>query len=323
MGVKEDIIPYVEYIDRYLEEITPRPPKFPEHTYAGIYEYIFRGGKRLRPVIMFLVSEALGKGKEFVKEEAAIVELFHNFTLIHDDIEDNSKLRRGKPTLHEIYGVPLALNIGDALYTYVWIRLLDLEKKVAEFLAENFEKVVRGQGLELWLEANEIFPEDEGVYFELAGNKTSALIASCFTIPFLKAGLPWKEVYEAGLKVGLAFQIRDDYLNLKGEEEKYKKKIGDDITEGKRTLLVIHALKHLPKEKAERLKEILRMHTEDRELINEAISLIEESGAFEKALAVSENFLEEAKAILQRRIPDGEPKRILLEVVDYVVKREK
>jgi len=111
---------YVKYVEEALERYTPAPPEYPEHTYGPIKEFVFRGGKRLRPVVALLASEVMGGKREDAIIDGVIIELFHNFTLIHDDIEDGSKLRRGKPTLHELYGIPWALNVGDALYTYVW-----------------------------------------------------------------------------------------------------------------------------------------------------------------------------------------------------------
>ena len=296
MGAKESIEKWLKEFEEFLSSQIPDEPK---EMFLGVREYIFRGGKRFRPLLLFSSSTAIfpsweEKAKQKLFLYASIIELFHNFTLIHDDIEDSSKLRRGKPTLHESYGVPLALNIGDALYTYIWKKVLDVEKSVQYALAEAFYRVVEGQAYEIYWIANNIFSLKEEDYFKMVKGKTAALIACSMQIPAVIEEVNSKEyekvLYDAGISIGLAFQLIDDYLNLFGDEKKYGKKIGDDITEGKRSLLVIKALQELKEKDREKLISILSSHREDEQGIREAIDLISSTSAPDYVKELAESF---------------------------------
>jgi len=187
--------------------------------------------------------------------------------------------------------------------------------------------VVEGQGLDIYLETFDVWDLEERHYFEIVEGKTASLIAHSAGIGAYDATgdeeLYWK-FYSVFKKAGIAFQIRDDVLNLIGDEGAYGKEIGGDITEGKRTLLVIHALSHLPQEKAERLKGIISSHPEDGERIREAIELIKEAGSIEYAQGVAERYAEEAirewEAI---KVTDPEKANLLKEVIYYMVGRQK
>ncbi len=322
MNIKEEFMDEISAVNDELKRIMPREPK---DTFGMIEEYVFRGGKRVRPVISIITTKALGGDWRKAIKLGAIIELFHNFTLIHDDIEDSSELRRGKPTLHKLYGIPIALNSGDALYTYVWQKVVEeCDKELAKKFGETFMRVVEGQGYELYLERNEIFDLKEENYFYLAERKTGALIGLSFAIASYLSNKKeiWSELYNFGKTFGVAFQIQDDILNLTGDIKKYKKKIGDDITEGKRTLLVIYALNHLEGKDADRLKEILKMHTDDEKLISEAIELINKSGAIEYGRNKAYGMINEAIDRIRGILPDNEYSKKIIDMVDYFVKRE-
>ncbi len=317
---------YVKYVEEALERYTPAPPEYPEHTYGPIKEFVFRGGKRLRPVVALLASEVMGGTREDAIIDGVIIELFHNFTLIHDDIEDGSKLRRGKPTLHELYGIPWALNVGDALYTYVWGLVIERSDFHRKRFYETFKRVVEGQGLDIYLDTFQVWDSlEEKHYFEMVEGKTASLIAHSAGIGAYDATgdeeLYWK-FYSVFKKAGIAFQIRDDVLNLTGGEE-YGKKIGDDITEGNRTLIVIHALKNLPRLEALTLRRILISHTTDPKMIDYAISLMRKAGSIDYAQKVAEKYAEEAmKEWKEIRPASPEKAELLKEVVEYMVGRE-
>ncbi len=319
---------YVKYVEEeLLEKYVPAPPEYPEHTYAPIKEFVFRGGKRLRPVITLLSTEAMGEKKEISNLDAAIIEMFHNFALMHDDIEDRSKLRRGKPTLHEMYGIPWALNVGDAFYTYIWGLVAERPDFHRKTYYETFKKVMEGQGLDIYMETFQVWDSlEEKHYFEMVEGKTGALAGHCAGIGAYNATgdeeLYWK-FYSVFKKAGIAFQIRDDVLNLTGGEE-YGKKIGSDITEGARTLIVIHALKNLPTHEALALRKILISHTTDPVLINYAISLIKKAGSIDYAQKVAEKYAEEAmKEWESIPVVNVEKGNLLKELIAYMVGRQK
>lgn len=303
----------------------------PKQVYGLIKEYIFRGGKRIRPALLMLCFRALkGKDRQSALRAAALIELFHNFTLIHDDIEDDSKFRRGKPTLHLLYGIPIALNSGDALYTLIWNWLISLElplekrMKFASILGCAFQRVVEGQGIELdWYKSNKVeVSEDE--YFQMVAGKTGALMgASCAAGAYLAGAEPQLvEKFKAfGESIGVAFQIQDDILNVAGDFEKYKKEIGGDITEGKRSLILIHALAHSSEDEKKKLSHVLLSHTRDQKKIEYVMSIFRKYDSINYAKVKALGFLEKASAFLKELRPSKE-RDSLVKLSDYIINRE-
>ena len=311
-----------EWVDEHVEEGLKG---LPEEMLDPIREYVNRGGKRVRPVLLLLAAEAAGLEIEHYKEVGVAIEIFHNFTLVHDDIEDASLYRRGKPTLHIMYGEPVAINLGDAMYTVVWRNLIDcsLSKEELSEIERTFMGVVKGQHLELTAIHEERFDLQYEEYYEITKNKTGILLALSTALPFYKVNKEkYAKIYNAMTMLGIAFQIQDDLLNIIGDFEKYKKKIGDDITEAKRTLMVLYALKNLEEEKSKKLKALLKKHTTDETEIKEAISLIKESGAIEFAKAEAKKLIEKYLPELESELPEGEAKDAILEIVRKFIDRE-
>lgn len=299
--------------------------------YGMLAPFLGRGGKRIRPAVCFLSCGAVGGDYPDALEPSAIIELFHNFTLIHDDIEDDSRFRRGEPALHIAYGMPIALNSGDALYTLLWKRLVSLDMKPARLIAlqkmyaESFKRVVDGQGVELSWIRNGRFDVTEDEYLEMIGGKTSALIGlSCEVGSFMGGGnkRAISSLREYGECIGTAFQVQDDVLNVSGEFEKYQKEIGGDITEGKRTLMVVHSLKNADGGSRERLISILSSHSKEQEDISEAISILRSTGSIEYARRMAVQKIDEAKRLLDV-LEDSTDRKALISLADYVVSRER
>lgn len=306
-------------------------PKEPCEVYGMLEDYIFRGGKRIRPALLMLSFRALGgKDRKVALRVAALVELFHNFTLMHDDIEDDSKFRRGKPTLHISHGIPIALNSGDALYTVVWNYILALrlppETKIrlASILGCSFQRVVEGQGIELGWHRNKKTAVSEQEYFDMVAGKTGALMgASCEAGAYLAGAGPERceQFREFGESLGVAFQIQDDVLNIVGDFGKYRKEIGGDITEGKRTLMMIHALAHASGPEKRKLGQILLSHTRDRKKIDYASSIFKKYDSINYAKLRAREFVEKASAFLGGLPASGESDE-LKNLADYVINRE-
>ncbi len=318
----------IEKIESYMRAFIPKEPKI---VYEPLFEYLFRGGKRIRPLFLVTLFKALTNGKELeeVYKIGAVLELFHNFTLIHDDIEDNSDFRRGKPTLHRTLGVPVALNTGDALYTVVWRAMLDLElecekrHEVMLLLQRAFQRVVEGQGIELGWYLTEKFDVSVGEYYEMVKGKTAALFGCACALAYYFAGKEQEveNAYRFGEQIGIAFQIQDDILNIAGDFEKYKKEIGGDISEGKRTLLTISALSNAPKDEAEELLQILKAHTKDHAKILRAIELIKKNGGLDFAKKKAEEHIEQVKEYLTT-LPENIWSKHFEELVWFVVRRD-
>src|ERR1700754_677486 len=229
------------------------------HGTGGLYElildYPLRGGKALRPALSIATCLGLGGHLEAILPTAATLELYHNAFLIHDDIEDESWWRRGKPTLHIDHGVPIAVNVGDAMLSLSLQPLLDNVERVGlgpalrilRAVAHMTRQTVEGQARELeWVRSN-VWQLKDADYLEMVELKTSWY---SFITP-LQAGAiaagadpKWMEPLESlGRYIGAAFQITDDLLNLRGDPEDYGKEIGGDLWEGKRTLMLLHALR--------------------------------------------------------------------------------
>ncbi|NYZ79321.1 polyprenyl synthetase family protein [Candidatus Micrarchaeota archaeon] len=328
-----DIMEYIALrgseVAREMERVIPKN-KEPHAVYGVIWDLLDRKGKRFRPVMCMLSCETVGGDSKKLLLIAASIEMFHNFTLSHDDIEDNSEMRRGKPCLHKIYGIPLAINAGDGLFATVWETSLMLDmppKKIVEaqrILADAFRRVMEGQGIELeWYRDNE-WRINEQNYCDMVAGKTGALIAASCEVGALLGGGKKRQrriLSEFGNAVGIAFQIQDDILNIIGKEEKYGKEIGGDISEGKRTLMVIHSLEKASPEDKKRLVSILDEKTKDKQKINEAIDILKKYNSTEYAQKQAEKLVVKAKKGLEK-LPQTEARQRLLELADFFINRE-
>ncbi len=329
MSISSYLTDNAEPLEKFMGNVIPRDGK-PEEVYGLIWDLLDRGGKRFRPLICLLSCRAVGGDAEKAIPAAVSIELFHNFTLIHDDIMDASQLRRGKPCLHIKYGTPLAINAGDGLFMMSWKALLHLDLppdktiKTQSKLLGYFTKVLEGQAIELSWQGNRGWNISEDDYFSMVEGKTSALIeGSCHVGAFLGGGTEKEieSISEFGKAVGTAFQIQDDILNLVGEEEKYKKEIGGDISEGKRTLMVIHSLNNAGEKKRKDLISILCSNTQDKGEILRAIGIIKSTNSIEYAKKIAKQRVEKAKkglSILQ----DSEAKKNLLAMADFLIERD-
>lgn len=328
-----DVAAYLEeksrMVERKIGEIVPRE-QAPQEVYGVIWDLLDRGGKRLRPAMCLLASEAVGGKEESAVGAAAAIEMFHNFTLIHDDIEDNSLVRRGKPCLHIEYGMPIALNAGDGLFMMVWKAAMFAAKEESKsmqtqnMLLKAFTNVLEGQAIELgWYRENKWnVTRDE--YLRMVGGKTGALIgASCEAGAFLGGGSEREiaALAKFGRDVGVAFQIQDDVLNIIGDEKKYKKEIGGDVVEGKRTLIVIEAMERLESEKKKKLDVALRKKNKSKKDVDVVIGLLKESGGVQKAQEKAMQMVNGAKEELSV-IKNKEAREMFGKLADYLVLRE-
>ncbi|MEM4269831.1 MAG: polyprenyl synthetase family protein [Candidatus Caldarchaeum sp.] len=304
------------------------PESLTEGLSKPFWELFRRGGKKWRPALTILTYEALGGKASDIMLAAAVPEIIHNATLIVDDVEDSSLVRRGAPCIHHIYGVDIAVNAGNAFY-YIPVYLLSKKldhRRSAMILEKYIEMMVRlslGQTMDIVWHRGFVKDVSEEQYLQMACFKTGALARFAVEIAAVYARRDdiLNELGRFGEAVGVAFQIQDDYLNIFGDEAKYGKEIGGDITEGKHTLMTVYALRHLPHESRNRLKEILAMHTSNPETIAEAIGLIKQSGADEYARKVSKTLMENAWNSVSNLLPESEAKRRLNKLAAFLVER--
>ena len=301
-----------------------------------IWDLLDRGGKRWRPTLFLLVIEALGGDQNKLFDFAIIPEVVHNGTLIIDDIEDSSEERRGKPCTYKVFGLDVAVNAGSAAY---YLPLLSLIKRKNEFKAETIARVYEiyvqeminlslGQAMDIaWhkglCNANNVTEKE---YLQMTAYKTGTLARMSAKIAAMLCDASDEQVEAIGKLVetiGIAFQIQDDILNLVGGEFFFRKGgAGEDITEGKRTLMVIHSIKNASSGDAKRLIEILEMHTLDQKLRNEAIEIMKKYDSIDYAKEFARKILKEAWKEVDTTFPQSEAKEKIKAFADYLVERD-
>lgn len=316
------------------------PDGGPRYLYDLVPTYPRRLGKGLRAALCFATCDALGGSPRQALNSAVAIELFHNAFLIHDDVQDESLRRRGGPTLHQEHGIGIAVNVGNGTNLLALQRLMAnrdiLGPQLSWQVMQETERMMRhsleGQAIELgWIRDN-ADDLDVNDYLRMCLKKTSwysfiypmrvgALIA--------KAGdLEAAQFCRLGWYFGAAFQIQDDILNLTGRYAKYGKEIRGDLWEGKRTLMLVHLLKHCaPKERRE-LKRFLAKSRSDRNKAEVArvYGLMRRYGSIEYARRAARQLA--GAALIEaltafRGVPDSDSARFILEMVLYVVRRDK
>lgn len=296
-----------ELLEKILS-LLPQSSDHPELTqfYQLLQDYPQRGGKGIRSELLLASAQVHGVQQNTEAWEQALwlataLEMFQNWVLIHDDIEDDSEERRGRPALHKMVGVPLAINIGDALHAYMWsaVQTAKLPEGMNEFL-NMIHRTAEGQHLDLaWVEHRN-WNLQEADYLQMVRLKTAYYtVIHPLRLGALVAGKePHPLFIPAGLALGTAFQIRDDVLNLAGDQVKYGKEIAGDLLEGKRTLIILHWLASAPTEQRQIF--LNQMHLErkakDPAIIAQIHSWLTESGSIEYAQAYA---TQQAKAGLR------------------------
>jgi geranylgeranyl diphosphate synthase type II len=332
---------FKDKVDEYIFERLPDSHEIVEIDllYKMMRDYPSRSGKGLRPGLLLIFNRAFGGSDETALNTAAALELFQNWIVIHDDIEDQSDLRRGLPALHVKYGVPLALNAGDALAGRMWELILDNKRILGpekaltvfgEFL-NMYSQTTSGQHIELaWASLNK-WDITEDDYYDMCHRKTAWY--TCITparVGSLIAGAPdsiGDSIIEFGLDLGAAFQIQDDVLNLVGEKVKYGKEIGGDILEGKRTLMLIHLLANCTEEERRAIIQRLEPSREDKDpdLVEDILAMMEKYGSVQHAVGESQRLASRARQTMDRSLDgsiDGRWKSVIIDLIDFIVKRE-
>ena len=339
MDIESLVRTYRQEVYNHIDEKLPKWHHHPDiQTFYDILrDYPSRPSKGLRAALCLLTCEAFGGKRSVCLTTAAALEIFQNWILIHDDIEDDSELRRGQPVLHRKFGIPLAINAGDALHVKMWELLLENRRslgdtttlRVLEEFCRMAKETTEGQHLELsWVEKRrwDLTAED---YFFMCGKKTSWYTAiTPLRLGALVAGVDdqkLEQMIPLGYKLGLAFQIRDDVLNLLAEEQ-YGKEVAGDIYESKRTLILIEALTRCSAEEREQAKRILDKprSLKKSEEVEWILQLIKKTGSIEYASEVAEKLANEAIRMFEEVFRDAqnvEAKAAIRSLIDLVVSR--
>ncbi len=316
-------------INDYLEKALSRQE--PELLCKASLHLIEAGGKRLRPYLTVKACEAVGGRAEDAVPFAAAVEFLHNFTLVHDDVMDHDDLRRGRPTVHKVYGVPLAVLAGDLLFAKVYDVVLKNRprgmppERLIECMARITEATIilcRGQALDMGFpSASDVSVDD---YIEMVGAKTSALFRACAQVGALAGGGSEEQVEALGgfaWDAGVAFQIEDDVLGVTADEATLGKPVCSDLREGKKTLINIHALENATDEQRRRIDRAFGVEDASQRDIDAAVEALREAGSIEYARGVADEYVARAFKQLDA-VPDTPAKDELKALVEYFVKRE-
>ncbi|MBR9680616.1 MAG: polyprenyl synthetase family protein [Candidatus Altiarchaeota archaeon] len=264
-------------------------------------DYVERGGKRIRPLLVFL-GALEGEGKpEDVLKVAASIEIMHNFTLVHDDIEDKSDFRRGSPALHKTHGIPLAINTGDAMFAKSFELISSVSQKLANEFAKTMWEIASGQDLDIsWSESSKIPSESD--YILMVSKKTGELIGFSLESGYTAvSGESNPKLKKLGINLGIAFQIIDDVLGVIGDKKTTGKDTDKDIIEGKRSLPIIKAIELSPN--GDKIKKIILK----KEKTSEDIALVRREV---KASGAVDYCFELAKQIIKNQNYDFKNKQV-------------
>jgi geranylgeranyl diphosphate synthase type I len=301
-----------------------------------IWEFLDRGGKRWRPALFLLVCEVLGKKADDFLDFAIIPEVVHNGTLMVDDIEDMSELRRGKPCTYKLFGLDVAINAGNAMYYLPLLPLMEKRREIStekayriyEIYGQEMINLSLGQAMDIaWhrglANANELDEED---YLQMCAYKTGTLARMSAKIASVLADADDELVEKLGRlaeSVGIAFQMRDDMLDLTSTEfERKKGGRGQDVTEGKRSLMVIHTLKVANSEDKERLVRILDAHTSNQKLRDEAVALMMKYGSIDYVRQFAERIVEDSWMRVETLLPDSNGRDKLKSFIEFLIERK-
>ncbi len=286
-----------------------------------VAEYIVgAGGKRLRPMLTVLAARAAGYRGEAHHQLAAVVEFIHTATLLHDDVVDESDLRRGRATANAAFGNAASVLVGDFLYSRAFQLMVELESMtIQKVLADTTNRIAEGEVLQLLHVRN---PDtDEAAYLHVIERKTAVLFASATQLGGHLAGIGAageRALFDFGMALGYAFQIADDVLDYAGDAAALGKNLGDDLAEGKATLPLIHAMTHSAPAVQARLKQIVM--DGDAEGFGEVMQAIEACGSLEYSRALAQRYADAAMNALAS-LPASEEREALAGLATYALSR--
>ena len=289
------------------------------------------GGKRLRPVLCLLACQATGGDPDQALPAAAAIELVHNFSLVHDDIEDRSHLRRGRPTVWKVWGVSQAINVGDGLFALAHLAMQRLADRgvpagrvltALEILDQACLALTEGQHLDLSFEARLDVGVDE--YLSMIRGKTAALFSAAAQLGALIAGSDHESTTRYrrfGQNLGLAFQIVDDVLGIWGDPQVTGKPAASDIQQRKKTLPIVRALEEEQKRGGRGLREIYQRETIDEEAVGVALNILEDLGVRRYAEEMANDYYRQALVELDAVGMGNEAQGDLRELAAFLVER--
>ena len=300
-------------------------PEKPTTLYNAAQYLLTLGGKRIRPILCLMGNELFDEINEDAYHVATAIELFHNFTLIHDDIMDKAPLRRGMETVHQKYGPSTALLAGDVMLVTAYDYLNKIGPKFLPAIIHLFNKTARevceGQQLDMDYEKMEEVNFDE--YVHMINLKTSVLLAASLQMGAIIGGAGERNqnlLYQFGKKLGLAFQVQDDYLDAFGDPQKFGKQVGGDILSNKKTFLLIHAFTAASEDQKIILKNEMAGNNENK--VAEVLKIFSHCKVGEWAKELKDRYLAEALAHLEDIAVLSKRKEPLRKLAAFLIQRD-
>jgi len=301
-------------------------PISPATLYNPLEEFLSNSGKRIRPVLCLMGNELFGEISDDAYHLAAAVELFHNFSLVLDDIMDKAPLRRGKPTVHSAHGESTALLGGDVMMVvaYDYINKVNAKyiKDVIRLFNQTAKEVCEGQQLDMDFEKLDLVSMDD--YLHMISQKTSVLLAASLQLGAIVGGASdnnQQHIYSFGKNLGIAFQIQDDYLDAFGDPEKFGKQVGGDIKSNKKTFLMIHALATTNSDELDLLNQLMRENPSDK--VEKVLNIFKACGIDKWANELKESYLQKALSDLDEIAVSKVRKEPLMQLANYLISRDK
>ena len=318
------IKPFAAYFESEIQRYSF--PISPANLYDPLTYFLQLGGKRIRPLLTLMAAEMFGTPKESAIHASLSIELFHNFSLIHDDIMDKAPLRRGEKTVHLKWNEDIAILSGDVLLIKAYQELAKQDKKHVPALLNLFNQtaveVCEGQQLDMDFEGREDVAIEE--YIEMIRLKTSVLLGCALEFGAIVSNASVKDselIYEFGQNLGIAFQIQDDILDLFGDPKKFGKQIGGDILSNKKTILLLKAIEIAKTLQSTDVSDM--MHIQDSEVkIKTAKSLFTTLGVVDFARDQMSNYQKKALNALADISVSEDNKQILIDLSEYLFQRE-
>jgi geranylgeranyl diphosphate synthase type II len=316
---------YQELISDYFSELHLN--KEPKNLYEPIDYILHLGGKRMRPILTLMATEVFDVDCKKALAAATAIEVFHNFSLVHDDIMDDAPLRRGNDTVHEKWNINTGILSGDAMLILAYQHFEEYEPKIFRELAKLFSKtaleVCEGQQYDVDFETryDVTIPE----YLKMIQYKTAVLVGAAMKMGAIVAETSAENgnlIYEFGLNLGIAFQLQDDYLDAFGDPETFGKQVGGDIIENKKTYLYLKAIEFASSEEKDRLLHLFSIQpTENTDKIAFVKEIFNQTGASEATQVAIEEYTYKAFDTLEQMNISDDKKELLRKFGENLMKR--
>jgi geranylgeranyl diphosphate synthase type II len=300
-------------------------PATPATLYDPNRYFLTLGGKRIRPLLVLMGNELFGDIVKDAWPVANAIELFHNFSLIHDDIMDAALLRRGQQTLHHKYGSSTALLAGDVMLVkaYDYLNQIDVayHKRIVNLFNRTATEVCEGQQLDIDFERQAVVSHDD--YLGMIRLKTSVLLAAALQMGAMLGDASRRNqdhIYAFGLNLGIAFQIQDDYLDAFGDPEKFGKAVGGDIVQNKKTFLAIHTAEVANAE--QRANYDALQHSNAPNKVPQVLAIMQACGVDEWAWQLKQTYFEKAMYHLEEIAVVSTRKAALQSLASFLIQRE-